>query len=63
MLVLTRKTTETIKIGDEIEVTVTQVKGKTVRLAVKAPREMKILRGELKPLVSGLRLAERKAVA
>jgi len=63
MLVLTRKVTEKIKIGDEIEVTVTRVRGQTVRLAIQAPAGMKILRGELKPLVLKLQSAEQKAVA
>jgi carbon storage regulator CsrA len=46
MLVLTRKTGETIKIGDAV-LTVTKVKGQAVRVAIEAPREVRILRGEL----------------
>lgn len=47
MLVLTRKIGETVCIGEDIEVTVTQVKGKQVRLAFKADRKIKIIRKEI----------------
>ncbi len=47
MLALTRKSGEKIVIGDNIVVTVVGIKGDNVRLAIQAPREVKILRGEL----------------
>jgi carbon storage regulator len=47
MLVLSRKKDETIIIGDNIELTVVEVKGDTVKLGINAPREVKIFRGEL----------------
>lgn len=47
MLVLTRKRGERIKIGDHIEVVVTRIVGGEVRLAVLAPANTKVLRGEL----------------
>ncbi|MCH8970449.1 MAG: carbon storage regulator [Planctomycetes bacterium] len=47
MLVLSRKTSEQIKIGENITVTVVHVKGKVVRLGIDAPRNMRILRTEL----------------
>lgn len=47
MLVLSRKIGETIHIGDEIEVVVARFDRNVVRLAIKAPAEMKIYRGEL----------------
>lgn len=47
MLVLTRKLQQQIKIGDQITVTVLRVKGSTVRIGVQAPREMRVIRGEL----------------
>jgi len=47
MLVLSRKTGERIHIGDDIFVEVRRVSGNRVTLAVKAPREVRILRGEL----------------
>ena len=50
MLVLTRKLKESIRIGDAITVTVLRVKGNTVRLGIEAPREVRVVRGELAPL-------------
>lgn len=47
MLVLSRKINETIKIGDEIELRVLEVKGDSVRLGINAPKSMEILRAEL----------------
>lgn len=47
MLVLTRKLNETIKIGDEIEVTVLAVNGDQVKLGVQAPKSVDIHRQEI----------------
>jgi carbon storage regulator CsrA len=47
MLVLTRKQSETIQIGDEITITVLRMKGKSVRIGIKAPHDMNVIRGEL----------------
>jgi len=47
MLVLTRKATESLKIGDEIEVKVLSIRGKTVRIGVQAPFLLKVSRREL----------------
>ncbi len=47
MLVLSRKIGERIHIGDDIFVEVRRVAGNRVTLAIKAPREVRILRGEL----------------
>jgi carbon storage regulator len=49
MLVLTRREGETIKIADNITVTLQRIKGNAVRVSVEAPREVKVLRGELEP--------------
>ncbi len=49
MLVLSRKKNESIVIDGNIEIEVLQVKGNSIRLGIKAPREVKVLRGELKP--------------
>ena len=55
MLVLTRKLQETIKIGDNVTIHILRVKGNTVRLGIDAPRQVRIVRGELtgKPLPAG----------
>src|SRR6187401_654642 len=47
MLVLTRKLQQQIKIGDQIIVTILRVKGNTVRVGITAPREVRVVRGEL----------------
>ncbi len=49
MLVLTRKIRETIIIGGTIRVTMVSVRGRQVRLAIEAPREVSIVREELDP--------------
>ena len=47
MLVLTRKLGESIAIDDHIKIVVVQIKGKQVRLGIKAPQETKIHREEV----------------
>lgn len=47
MLVLSRKTNQSIMIGDEIEITVLSVSGEKVRLGIKAPREVPVYRDEV----------------
>ena len=47
MLVLTRKANQQIQIGENIVITVLQVKGNSVRLGIEAPREVRVMRGEL----------------
>lgn len=46
MLVLTRKADQSIMIGDDIEIVVSSIDGNTVRIGIKAPRDIKILRKE-----------------
>jgi carbon storage regulator CsrA len=48
MLVLSRKIGEKIHVGGNITIEVRRVAGNRVTLAVDAPREVRILRGELK---------------
>jgi len=50
MLVLSRKQQEQIKIGDQITVTIGRVKGNTVRVGIEAPRDVRVIRGELPKL-------------
>ena len=47
MLVLARKVGQQIIIGDEIEVTVLEVRGEQVRLGINAPRSIAVHRKEL----------------
>lgn len=57
MLVLTRKQSEKIRIGDDITITVLRMKGKTVRLGIQAPNNINVLRGELLFELSGDEIA------
>jgi carbon storage regulator len=47
MLVLTRKTNESIMIGDDIEFSILSVSGEKVRIGVEAPREVPVYRKEI----------------
>ena len=47
MLVLTRKPRQQIMIGDQIVVNVVEVQGENVRIAIDAPKDVKIYRGEI----------------
>lgn len=47
MLALTRKVGERIVIADNIIVTIVDIKGDNVRLAIEAPKAVKIYRGEI----------------
>jgi len=47
MLVLTRKIGEGIIIGDDIKVTIVELKGGGVRIGIDAPRELKVHRQEV----------------
>lgn len=49
MLVLSRKIQEQVRIGDNITLTILQIKGKTVRVGIEAPRDVRVVRGELPP--------------
>ena len=49
MLVLSRKQSQRIKLGDSIIITVVRVAGDKVRLGIDAPRDMLVLRDELEP--------------
>jgi carbon storage regulator len=47
MLVLTRRVNERIVIGDDVTVTVLEVRGDQVRLGIEAPRDVKVFREEV----------------
>lgn len=47
MLVLTRKTNESIMIGNEIEISVLSVSGDKVRIGIAAPRDVGVFRKEV----------------
>ena len=47
MLVLTRKSNQSIMIGDEIEISVLAVMGEKVRIGIEAPRSVPVFRREV----------------
>lgn len=47
MLVLSRKTSERIKIGDQVVVTILHAASGRVSVGIEAPRDTRIVRGEL----------------
>ncbi len=47
MLVLSRKIAESIQIGNDIVIVVTQIAGGKVKLGIQAPAHIRVLRGEL----------------
>ena len=49
MLVLSRRQSERIRLGDSIVVTVIRVAGDKVRLGIEAPQSVVVLRDELQP--------------
>ena len=63
MLVLSRKNRESIVIDGSITVKVVALKGNRVQLAISAPRDVPIRRGELEPLASGVSDTVRTVLA
>ena len=47
MLVISRKIQQEIVIGENVRITILQIKGNTVRIGIDAPREVRVVRGEL----------------
>jgi carbon storage regulator len=59
MLILSRKVDEKIMIGDDISITIIEVRGDQVRLGVDAPKNVKVFRKEVFDAIR----AENKAAA
>lgn len=59
MLALTRKVGERLVIGNNIVITVISIKGDNIRLAMDAPKDIKIYRGEVYDAI----VAENKQAA
>lgn len=59
MLILTRRTGETLKIGPDVEVTVMAVHGSQVRIGIKAPKDVRVDRSEIRDRID----AEKRGVA
>ncbi len=60
MLILTRKKDDCIMIGDDIELWIVDIRGDTVKLGVKAPKDVKVYRHEV---FREIQKANREAVS
>jgi carbon storage regulator len=60
MLCITRKLGEKLCIGDDIDIVVTKLEGGVVRLSVKAPQDVKILRGELRRVPDDIQVVQNE---
>ena len=47
MLILSRKTNQKIVIGENVEITIIEVKGEQVKIGIEAPRNLKVFRREV----------------
>ncbi len=61
MLVLTRRTGESIMIGDDIEIKILDVSGEKVRVGIDAPREINVYRTEVFERIEAEFVAEKSA--
>lgn len=61
MLVLTRKEQESISIGENIEIVVVEVSEGKVKLGIKAPKDISILRTEIRKAVEAENISATKA--
>jgi carbon storage regulator len=63
MLVLTRKSNQSIMIGDEIEVSILAITGEKVRLGIEAPKSIPVFRKEVYLEIQDERGEQREAGA
>ena len=61
MLVLSRKASERIRLGESIVITVVGISGDKVKIGIQAPNSVLVLREELKPLPKAERRRGRAA--
>jgi carbon storage regulator len=62
MLVLTRKSNQSIMIGDDIEVSVLAIMGEKVRIGIQAPRSIPVFRKEVYIEIQNERAGETPSV-
>lgn len=63
MLVLSRQRDETIMIGDDIEVTIVDIRGDKVRIGVNAPKQVPVHRREVYDAIARQQLREQPPAA
>ena len=63
MLILTRRPGESVKIGDEVTVTVLGIHGNQLRLGFSAPRHIAVHREEIYERIQAAKVARLAAVA
>ena len=61
MLVLSRKPGEQILIGDQVKITVVRIGPNTVRIGIDAPGDLRVIRGELQPLIVEIEMDSNEA--
>ncbi len=60
MLVISRKREESLVIGDNIEVKIVKIEENSVKIAIDAPRDLKILRKEL---IQDIKAQNKKSIS
>ncbi|CAB0151257.1 Carbon storage regulator [Pseudidiomarina piscicola] len=61
MLILSRKAGESLKIGDDVTITIAEVRGSQVRIQIDAPREIAVHREEVYYRIQQERIQQEKA--
>lgn len=61
MLILTRRLDESLRIGDDVKITVVEVKGQQVRLGISAPEDVEVHREEIHARIRAEQRAAGKA--
>ena len=63
MLILSRKTNEKIMIGDDISISIIEIRGDQVRIGVEAPKKVKVFRQEVFDAIKAENEAAAKSAA
>ena len=63
MLILSRKTNEKIMIGDDISISIIEIRGDQVRIGVDAPKSVKVFRQEVFDAIKAENKAAVQSVA